>query len=90
MSTPTNEEYDAAIGRLIAMYADDSEPFVSLLETVRDEEQFHDGHHEEFVDACMGCFTERLADAITRAAMGDTNSKRTPERPELCNKEGRS
>jgi hypothetical protein len=67
---PTDEEFNAAIEKLEAVYGSDADPFVSVIETVRDEETVHDASHQEFTEGCMGCFTERLADAITHAATG--------------------
>lgn len=69
---PTDDEYDAAIEALIAMYGSDADPFVSLIETAKQEETVHttDNQANECADDCMGCFTERLADAITRVANG--------------------
>ena len=68
----TDEQYDAAINRLIAVYSGDAEAFVSVIETVRDEETIHqvDPDTGRCTSDCMGCFTERLADGITRAVNG--------------------
>lgn len=68
--TPAEEDYNAAIEKLVAVYGSDADAFVSVIETARDEETVHttDNEAHQCVDDCMGCFTERLADAITRAA----------------------
>jgi hypothetical protein len=66
----TDEDYNAAIEQLHLVYGPDAEPFISVIETVRDEEIFHEGPHQEFTDGCMGCLTWRIADAFTRAVNG--------------------
>jgi len=67
-----DEDYNAAIEALIAIYSRDAEAFVSVIETARDEEAVHttDNEASECVDDCLGCFTERLADGITRTVNG--------------------
>jgi hypothetical protein len=64
------EDYNAAIEQLHLVYGPDAEPFISVIETVRDEEIFHEGPHQEFTDGCVGCLTWRIADALTRAVNG--------------------
>jgi hypothetical protein len=65
----TEEDYNAAIEKIQAVYGQDGEDFVSVLETVRDEETIHKVGYEArgCVPDCVGCLTERIADGITKA-----------------------
>jgi hypothetical protein len=64
---PTEEDFTAAIEKLDATYGGDAEAFISIIETVRDEEAFHDVEDGKCIEDCMGCLTERIAVAVTRA-----------------------
>jgi hypothetical protein len=66
---PAAEDYTAAIEKIQAVYGSDGGDFVSVLETVRDEETIHTTGYEArgCVPDCVGCLTERIADGITKA-----------------------
>jgi hypothetical protein len=70
---PTEAEYNTAIEKLSAVYGAAVDEFVELIETVRDDETFHttDRSTRECVGDCKGCLSERLADAVTRAVIGE-------------------
>lgn len=76
---PTEEEYDAAVETLVRVYRGDADELISMIETTRDEEIVHDsmvtggdvhGPTIECAEGCVGCMTERIADAVTRAVNG--------------------
>jgi hypothetical protein len=66
----TEEQYTAAIERIDEAFGS-VQGLVDVLEAVRDEETLHttDNEANECVDDCVGCLTERIADAVTRAAL---------------------
>lgn len=69
---PTEGEYTDAANRIEAVLGDDAESLVSMIETVRDDETFHETDNETrvCVDDCAGCMAETIADAVTRAVNG--------------------
>ena len=68
---PTEEDYTAAIERIDRAYGSDAESFIfELIETVRDDETIHDTEDGKCVADCVGCLSERIADAVTRAVVG--------------------
>jgi hypothetical protein len=69
---PAAEDYNAAIEKIQAVYGSDGGDFVSVLESVRDEETIHKVGYAArgCVPDCVGCLTERIADAITKAVTG--------------------
>ncbi len=66
---PTKGEYNDAIDKLDAIYGDDADALMSMISTTRDDELFHDLNAEQD-GLCVGCMTEVIAVAVTRAVNG--------------------
>lgn len=72
----TDEQYTAAIERLDRVYGADASEITEMIEAVRDEGIVHGvkvtgsdiyGETHACPADCVGCMTERIADAITKA-----------------------
>ena len=66
---PTKGEYNDAIDKLDAIYGDNADALMSMISTTRDDELLHDSNAEQD-GLCIGCMTETIADAVTRAVNG--------------------
>ena len=70
LAEPTEVDYNAAIEKLARVYGEDTSQLAEMIETVRDDVTLHDVDGPGHLSTCIGCMTEMIADAVTRAVNG--------------------